>query len=550
MLTTQHSSPLCLLKHLFIFLLAYTLLLTPHLFFVVYFWTNNLDMASALGKFIMWDIYLALASCFILMITSCLFYRAFLALILFIANAINSAFMLSYSIQNAGFNDAFFSQFTWSTIAHVGILYYVLGTLYFFIVVLACSVCFWYPAVLRSTFKKNKTLSFLQHVLVIAFFIAIGFIINGSRFVYSIKYNYLISGKLQNQADILWNKYPILKKQYDHTPNPTPPKHKMNVIWILIESYDQGYLKYPGIAPNLNKFRSHSLYFDNVKQLPEISDTEFGHFAQFCGIWVHTDPIFPHALKGKIHHICLPNILAKAGWHTVNLDGENKSFMDTDHRLETVGFEEDIGYNDLKGKYGNYPTNKRFHGLFDEDTYKVAWNKISSLAKKKQPFFIALATIDNHNPFESLSKACDTLPPAHNTSEVIRKSGRCTDKTLGAFLKKLKASPLINKNTMIVITNDHLNPWQDATIKALKIPQKKRRLLFMINFPNNKYKVIHNVGTHYDIGPTVLSALGFKGDTSLAFGQSLLTHKKGFLYSHLTEEEADIISWGRHLADR
>lgn len=527
---------------------SYVMFLTPHLLFSLVQWLQHMNPRFL--SYVNWTLAISFYMTLLLLLTSSRIMRGLSAVILIVYHTLNVFYLLSESIQGQGFNAAFFATFSWDTFISVGVEEKLFGIAYLVITLLSLLPILWLPAYLegwlsprkaddKPFYKKRGTL--LRYVVIIMVLFLTYHMFCKTDAGESLEHYYNRGQHMTKVADYLWQRYPDVARHYDKEPDVVAPQKAYNIVWIFAESLEQGYFnqkKVPHLMENLGKMKNNSYDFVNMKQIRQIDNTEFGTFAELCGVWINADPIVVKNKKWRTRHLCLPQILVNHGYTTLNLSGIPTTFSNMGYQLHAIGFQKTLGHENLVGQYPHLPYNAHWFGFFDKGLFKIATHLFNGLTQKKKPFFLAIATMDNHEPFTRISPFCRNI----KETNPLRKSSKCTDKTVSEFLQMVRHSS-VSKNTIIVVTSDHLNPWRDKTNATLKQTDKERRLTFFINFPDGRSKKITSKGTHYDVAPTVLDALGFKGRTDMGFGRSLLKHKKGFLYSVLSEAEANDISW-------
>ncbi len=161
---------------------------------------------------------------------------------------------------------------------------------------------------------------------------------------------------------------------------------------------------------------------------------------------------------------------------------------------------------------------KAFHGeaagwsskdkAFFEQTTKM----LRSLA---QPFFAYIITMQSHGPFHNHSINPDTFDFSESDKNLQHYilTMHEVDQALSVFITQLEKYDFL-KNTVLIIYGDaaptHLNYPSSARDSIDRIsPRDSRIPLFIIDSdisPSIKYKV----GSHMDIGPTILNLLGIE----------------------------------------
>ena len=154
----------------------------------------------------------------------------------------------------------------------------------------------------------------------------------------------------------------------------------------------------------------------------------------------------------------------------------------------------------------------------DSVVFEQAWHHFQKLAEKETPFHITLLTIDAHGPDGFYSPDEPPYPgplPKNNLYNAMYAS----DYALGKFLRRIQNHPKY-KDTCIVISSDHL-AHEYTSCSALLNREPQRRLLFLIQNSSEPLVNPKVPAATFDIGPTILDALGVKHDYIFPLGESL-----------------------------
>jgi hypothetical protein len=115
------------------------------------------------------------------------------------------------------------------------------------------------------------------------------------------------------------------------------------------------------------------------------------------------------------------------------------------------------------------------------------------------------------------SKSCPKYEGIFEENHFFQ-SYHCTDHLLGKFITKVLAQPG-NEKLVIAILGDHL---QNFDIYASQLNAMDRRVLALINTPENIHKKIKDKTSHIAFTPTLLSALDIKHNATFLFGYDML----------------------------
>lgn len=304
-------------------------------------------------------------------------------------------------------------------------------------------------------------------------------------------------------------------------------KKTKNLIYIYLESMERTFLdqqKFHGLTPYLSGLKDNSIDFTNIKQSWGTNWTIAGMVATQCGTPLPTLgrsqnnlDRFDGFLKGIN---CLGDDLRENGYFLSYLGGASLEFAGKGSFYKTHGFHEIQGKDEVI-KSANAPE-YRFNewGLYDEDLYPLAIQKIKELENKKGPYAFFMLSVDTHMPFKDLSRKCDNLKNNHESSDPIIKAIACADLLAGELIEEIKKTVDLN-NTVIVVASDHLAMGKNISDFATE--EERRNLLLVLN--DEKKEKINKEGYSYDVTPTLLTLMNFDVD-AYGFGRSLLKDEK------------------------
>ncbi len=297
------------------------------------------------------------------------------------------------------------------------------------------------------------------------------------------------------------------------------PDNPKNLVLIYAESFERSYFDediFPGLVTDLHQLEQTGVSFTNIVQLPATSWTVAGMTASQMGIPLVTtsggnsmdgmDQFLPGA-KG------IGELLSEEGYHMAYLAGAALKFGGKGKLLRTHGFDEVKGINELGPLLADtsYQTS---WGLYDDSLFEIAHDRYTELTDAGQPFALFLLTLDTHGEGHS-SASCDDKQYGDGSLSILNAIG-CSDQLITDFVQSLMASPGA-ENTVFVIASDHFAGNQANDL----LNQTERRNLFLVLEPDNpRSGAIDRLGSTLDIGPTVLSFLGYDGDIGL--GRDLL----------------------------
>ncbi|MEH0860055.1 sulfatase-like hydrolase/transferase [Halobacteriovorax sp. DPLXC-1] len=300
-------------------------------------------------------------------------------------------------------------------------------------------------------------------------------------------------------------------------------KDKKNLIIIYAEGFEKTYLNdevFPGMTPNMRELEKQSLSFTNMYSNYGATWTIAGMVASQCGVPLEAAGE-GNAMEGIFNFygsaVCLPDILHSNGYIGAHLKGASVVFSGTKNYLKTHKYSLIKGKDDLKKKYPTARTNS--WGFYDKNLFDEAKIVADNLAKKDNPFFLSVNTLDTHHPKGHVFPSCK-INHQDGDSRLV-KAFKCSDYYIKEFVDKIRASEY-SDNTLIVVMSDHLSL---RNLLSDKLQGMDRKNLFLINYPNNsKTGEVTKPGTHLDVATTLLAQLGT--DYKVGLGVDLLKEEK------------------------
>lgn len=340
----------------------------------------------------------------------------------------------------------------------------------------------------------------------------------------------------------------LFKDNYQPPKQPVKNEMKYNLVWIYAEAFERIYLNqeiFPNLAPNLAQLEKESLSFSNVHQVWGTGWTIAGIVSSQCGVPLYAVgrenndldqlPSFLPKIKG------VGNILAEDGYKNIFIQGSPKVFAGNDKFLESHGFQM-FSLENIDEKYKT-PRNLSRWGLNDDKTLEFAKEKYKELKSKNQPFSIMISTINTHSPR-------GFVPPDFkkkkykNGQNVTLNALHVSDYLISEFINEIKKLDT-EKNTMIVISSDHLT-MRNMASETLERHPDLRRNLFMIHFPDKISPRISDRNTSsLDEGVTVLNAMGYPLER-FGLGVSLFSNEKNLKEKTQNKTDDILKSWKKY----
>jgi phosphoglycerol transferase len=319
-----------------------------------------------------------------------------------------------------------------------------------------------------------------------------------------------------------------------------------NLVFIYAESMEDTYFdksSFPGLIKGLAELKQESVYFTNIRQLPGTEWTMGGMVASQCGIPL-ISPSHGNSMSGMDKFLPLAkglgNLLHKEGYYLSYYGGAHLSFAGKGKFLKQQEFDNISGFEQLLPSIDDKSYVSGW-GLFDDSLLGMAFEHFMAMSEKHEKFAFFVLTLDTHGYYGHVSKSCVELNFKKEERSILE-AVACADYLISDFIRKIQASPYAD-NTVVVVASDHL-AMNNSVYQSLN--KHDRRNLFMIIEPGHNRPVkIDRLGSTLDIGPTILSFIGYKGEMGL--GRNLLcssVSEKEIEYMH-----ANLDRWDGILSD-
>jgi len=312
---------------------------------------------------------------------------------------------------------------------------------------------------------------------------------------------------------------------------------RRNVVLIYAEQLEATYLdrdRFPEILPNVRGYLNEGLWFSDLRQYPGTGWTVASMVASQCGV-----PLLSRSQGNQILASvddpfgalpCLAEFLRADGYQTVYMGGASPSFAGKGRFLSSNGFDVVLGRENFISLIPDKYTTG--WGIYDDSLFEFTRSAFDKLAASKRPFLLSLLTLDTHHPRGHPSASCSPHPATENP---ILNAVYCTDQLLAELIEHIRNSPA-GRDTVIVLISDHLAMRNTATELLESGP---RRILFLILNSADSPREITKRGTHFDIAPTILDAMGYQPQV-MGFGQTLLANQEGRVFElELTMDDID-----------
>ena len=297
-----------------------------------------------------------------------------------------------------------------------------------------------------------------------------------------------------------------------------------NVVVIMMESFSAYYVDKVApdgqpYTPTMNGLIARGLsaphFYGNSIQ------TCHGHFATLCSLAPSYRKkeayIEPLALD------CLPAILRQQGYTTSFYEGDESEYFDG---IDKFGIR--MGISDTHSAARRLLTPEEQSHVWGwglQDDYFYAWALRNVIARKdpSRPFFIALAPVSNHYPFNEEPGRADMPGEPTPARAAYTASLRASDLRLARFFELLEEKGLA-KNTLVVVTGDHSFPADEhgSHWNERGFYEESFRVPLAIVWPGHlPVRALDGAYSQIDIAPTILDLVGIHDDVPFV-GRSVL----------------------------
>lgn len=295
-----------------------------------------------------------------------------------------------------------------------------------------------------------------------------------------------------------------------------------NVIIVFFESFSADLTgvyeeRFKDLTPSLVDFANNENTTIFKNYFNASTPTITGILSQMCSF---LPPTGHNEIEGEgkiqTHHLgCLPKFLKDNGYeYTAYITAVNKTYANKETIFKAMGMDDIFGVDELADHIDDKPLS---WGYSDHQMMPFLFEMAS---KQKEPFLLALSTVDSHPPF-NLSKDAVNYNDGKNA---VLNSIHSTDDAFGKFWRDFQNSPLA-ENTILVAVADHAI-FPGAFTKDI-FPNKAGQIsyydknMFLIYTPDSVLpKEVGVYSSGLDFAPTLLHILGIDQPNSFE-GHSL-----------------------------
>lgn len=261
----------------------------------------------------------------------------------------------------------------------------------------------------------------------------------------------------------------------------------------------------------------------HVEQMPGADFTIGGIVSSQCGIPLKSVSILSGNLTGWALDrfmpgaLCLGDYLKADGYHNVYFNGSSGVFSGLNKFFLSHGYQEFMGKEDWLEKGLVKPDDLNMWAVYDKDIIDFSIRRLDELMAEGRKFSFALSTMDTHEP-GFLSKDCEEAGMARNWPGYVK----CSMSQVGRLLRHVRDRGW-EKDFVILVMGDHLARMPKLGDVELKRAEKR---FVLCSLEGGELKPMRGRITHFDLFPSLLSALGFTVEGGrLGFGYDVFSRE-------------------------
>ncbi|XKM13624.1 LTA synthase family protein [Orbaceae bacterium ac157xtp] len=314
---------------------------------------------------------------------------------------------------------------------------------------------------------------------------------------------------------------------YVHKSELTASKGK-NIIVISLESFEQNFMNFDKVTPNLRAIRDKYTFYPNMPMGVGSSWTTASMYTYMTGMpfLVGGGNTTPLSNVDATNLISLGDVLHKAGYQTDYIIG-SPTFAGIGHIISFLGFNI-ISEKSYPGQYPDAP-----FGLYDKDIFDIAKRKIEDYSHDDKPFALFISTISTHAPNGFYDARMESV--IDKNLDNLSFAGTSLDYNLGQFIRYLEDEDKLD-NTVFYIFPDHL--MMGSGTKTIAELAKNERLLYLITNATSNETKFDSANNIYQIDLPVIILNGADISTNARFLTDYLpsgSDKKAFIDQHKSE---------------
>ena len=324
-------------------------------------------------------------------------------------------------------------------------------------------------------------------------------------------------------------------------PQVQAPDVRPDVIIIYLEGVERTFNRtdlFGDVYAQMDAYEAEGLTFTNIMQVQGTAWTLAGLTATKCGV----PPLFS-GLKFKNNfetqtefltsRVCLPDILAGAGYRNSFILGSDQAFSGKNNMLASHNFPYVLDRFEMEKRFSEIEVAAALSDwvLDDEMLFDTALSVYKEKVQDPDPMFMVIETYGPHGDTATLSRNCTPDGQSIVTDDVAA-TVACTLTDMNRFIDALRVARQ-DRPTLVFLLSDHLN---HGTKISAQMPVDERRntaVMFSLGFDTpflTPGQINDRPGSLMDLFPTMLSVIGFDGaDATAGLGVSLFSDQQTLL---------------------
>ena len=214
--------------------------------------------------------------------------------------------------------------------------------------------------------------------------------------------------------------------------------------------------------------------------------------------------------KGKLD-------LKADGYHNVYYNGSSGVFSGLNKFFLSHGYQEFMGKEDWLEKGAVKPEELNMWAVYDKDIVEFSIRRLDELMAEGRKFSFALSTMDTHEP-GFLSSDCEQAGFSRDWPGYVK----CSMSQVGRLLQHIRDRGW-EKDFVILVMGDHQARMPKLGEVDLKSAEKR---FVLCSLKGGELKPMRGRITHFDLFPSILSALGFTVEGGrLGFGYDVFSRE-------------------------
>ena len=260
-----------------------------------------------------------------------------------------------------------------------------------------------------------------------------------------------------------------------------------------------------------------------IDQMPGADFTIGGIVSSQCGIPLKSVSILSGNLTGWALDrflpgaLCLGDYLKADGYHNVYYNGSSGVFSGLNKFFLSHGYQEFMGKEDWLEKGFVKPEELNMWAVYDRDIIDFSIRRIDELMEEGRRFSFAISTMDTHEP-GFLSSDCEKEGASRDWPGYVK----CSMSQVGRLLRHVHEKGW-EKDFVVLVMGDH----QARMPKMGGVDLKNVDSRFVLcSLRGGELRPMRDKITHFDLFPSLLSALGFKVEGGrLGFGYDVFSRE-------------------------